>query len=56
MDINNNEKIIKNIEASMAMEGMFLEQSDIDLINSYLNSNITSEEGISKIKEEFKNI
>lgn len=56
MNINENEKIVKNIQASLAMEGMFLEKDDIDLINSYLNNEITESEGINKIKQEFKNM
>ena len=56
MDINGNEKIIKNIKANMAMEGMFLEKDDIDLINSFLNNDITEHQGIEIIKDEFRNI
>lgn len=52
----NNEKIIKNIASSMAIEGMHLEQNDINLINSFLNNEITEQEGIEKIKSEFMNM
>lgn len=54
MNINENEKVIKNIQASLAIEGMFLEKSDIDLINSFLNKDITEKQGIEMIREEFK--
>lgn len=56
MNINENEKVVKNIQASLAIEGMFLEKSDIDLINSFLNKDITEKQGIEMIKEEFRNI
>lgn len=56
MDINGNEKIIKNIQANMAIEGMFLEKDDIDLITGFLNNDITEKQGIEMIKDEFRNI
>ena len=56
MNINENEKVVKNIQASLAIEGMFLEKDDIDLINSFLDNKITEQEGIEIIKNEFKNM
>lgn len=53
---NENEKIINNIKASMSFEGMNLDKSDIDLINSFLDNKITEQEGIEMIKNEFKNM
>lgn len=54
--LNENEKIINNIKASMSFEGMNLDKSDIDLINSFLDNKITKQEGIEIIKNEFKNM
>lgn len=54
--LNENEKIINNIKASMSFEGMNLDKSDIDLINSFLDNKITEQEGIDMIKNEFKNM
>lgn len=54
--LNGNEKIINNIKASMSFEGMNLDKSDIDLINSFLDNKITEQEGIEIIKNEFKNM
>ena len=54
--LNENEKIINNIKASMSFEGMNLDKSDIDLINSFLDNKITGQEGIEIIKNEFKNM
>ena len=54
--LNENEKIINNIKASMSFEGMNLDKSDIDLINSFLDNKITEQEGIEIIKDEIKNM
>lgn len=54
--LNENEKIINNIKASMSFEGMNIDKSDIDLINSFLDNKITEQEGIEIIKNEFKNM
>ena len=54
--LNENEKIINNIKASMSFEGMNLDKSDIDLVNSFLDNKITEQEGIEIIKNEFKNM
>lgn len=35
--------IIKNIDASLKMENMFLEENDRKIINEYLNGNISKE-------------
>lgn len=52
--LNENEKIINNIKASMSFEGMNLDKSDIDLINSFLDNKITEQEGIEIIKMNLK--
>ena len=44
------ERLIENIKTTMAVEGMFLEEDDVNLINQFLNNEITEEEGIDKIK------
>lgn len=49
------EKIIENIKTSMAIEGCFLKENDINIMNSYLTHEITEKEGIEKIKQEFLN-
>ena len=54
--LNENEKIINNIKASMSFEGMNLDKSDIDLINSFLDNKITEQEGIEILKNEFNNM
>ena len=54
--MDKNEKIINNIKATMGMEGMFLEENDIDIINSYLTNEITEAQGIELIKNEFKDV
>lgn len=50
------EKIIKEIKATMAIEGNILQSSDVELINSFLRNEITEKQGIEIIKNEFKNI
>ncbi len=50
------EKIIREIKATMAIEGDILQNSDVDLINSFLKNEITEKQGIEIIKNEFKNI
>ena len=54
--MDENEKLINNIKATMGFEGFILEESDIDIIKSYLKSDITKEQGIDIIKNEFKEI
>ena len=51
MEENNN--IIKNIKASMQFENCILSDNDIDLMNSYLNNEISEAQGVEKIKNEF---
>ncbi len=51
--MNENEKIIANIKKSMEFEGYNLESSDIILMNSFLNNEISEKQGIEKIKNEF---
>ena len=35
-----NDKIVENIKATMAAEGLFLQEKDVSLINQYLNNEI----------------
>lgn len=51
-----NEKIIKNVKSTMACENFILDDSDLVLINEFLNNKITEQEGIDKIKSEFLNM
>lgn len=51
-----NDDIIQDIKTTMAVEGMFLDRSDIDLIDKFLNNEITEKEGIEKIKSEFSSL
>lgn len=52
MDENN--KIMKNIEATMIMEGLVVENDNKELIFKYLNNEITEQEGIDYIKSKYK--
>ncbi|MBO5476544.1 MAG: antitoxin VbhA family protein [Clostridia bacterium] len=47
-----NDKIVENIKATMAAEGLFLQEKDVSLINQYLNNEITVEQGIDIIKKD----
>lgn len=47
-----NDKIVENIKATMAAEGLFLQEKDVSLINQYLNNEITEEQGIDIIKKD----
>lgn len=55
MLINENDKIIENLKATMAMENCFLDDCDIELLYSYLNNDILENEAVSKIKSQFIN-
>ena len=48
-----NNKILKNIRASMKIENLPLTDSDILLMNSFLNNEISENKVIEKIKSEF---
>lgn len=48
------EKKIANIKATMAMEGQILEQQDIQVIEQFLNHQMTEKECILQIQEEFR--
>lgn len=48
------DKIFKNIETTMNMEGLFLENENKDLIFKYLNKEITEDMGIEYIKAKYK--
>lgn len=47
-----NDKIVENIKATMAVEGLFLQDKDVSLINQYLNNEISVQEGIDIIKKD----
>jgi hypothetical protein len=50
--LTNDEKLIENIKATMAMEGFELKEKDISLINQFLDNQITEEQGIDIIKKD----
>ena len=39
--LTNDEKLVENIKATMAMEGLELHQEDVSLINEFLENKIT---------------
>ena len=43
------EKIIRSVETSMNIEGLFLGEMEKDLIQKYLHHELTEKEGIQKI-------
>ena len=47
-----NDKIVENIKATMAAEGLFLQEKYVSLINQYLNNEITVEQGVDIIKKD----
>lgn len=48
------EKLFKNIEATMNMEGFVIENEEKDLIFKYLNNEITEQNGIEYIKSKYR--
>lgn len=50
--LTNDEKLIENIKATMAMEGLELQEKDVSLINQFLGNEITQEQGIDIIKKD----
>ena len=50
--IPDDKKIVENITATMAIEGLQLQDKDVSLINQYLENQITEQEGIDIIKKE----
>ncbi len=48
------EKLFKNIESTMNMEGFFLEEENKNIIIKYLNNEITEDMGIEYIKAKYK--
>ncbi len=50
-----NNKIIENIKATMAMEKLFLNNDDVELLQDYLNNNILEADAVEKIKSQFLN-
>lgn len=49
-----NEKFFKNIEASLNIENLFIENDNKELIIKYLNNEITEEFGTEYIKSKYK--
>ncbi|MDR0991780.1 MAG: hypothetical protein LBL87_02630 [Ruminococcus sp.] len=47
------EKIIKKVNATMAMEGMPLTETDVDAIRAVLNKTMTASEMKAKILSEY---
>ena len=50
--LTNDEKLIENIKATMAMEGFEVQDKDVSLINQFLDNKITEQEGIDIIKKD----
>ncbi len=50
--LTNDEKLIENIKATMAMEGFNVNEKDVSLINQFLDNQITQEQGIDIIKKD----
>ncbi len=49
--MDENEKIIKNIEATCKIEGLELTNEDKTLISSFLNNEIDEKQGIDKLRK-----
>ena len=54
--LTNDEKLIENIKATMAMEGFELQDKDVSLINQFLDNQITEQEGIDIIKKDIMQV
>ena len=50
--IPDDKKLVENIKATMAIEGLYLQDKDVSLINQYLENQITEKEGIDIIKKD----
>lgn len=50
--LTNDEKLVANIKATMAMEGLELKDKDVSLINQFLDNKITEQQGIDIIKKD----
>ncbi len=50
--LTNDERLLENIKATMAMEGLELQEKDVSLINKFLDNQITEQEGIDIIKKD----
>ncbi len=50
--LTNDEKLVENIKATMAMEGFNINEKDVSLINQFLDNQITEEQGIDIIKKD----
>ncbi len=53
--MNENEKILRNIMATMKMEGFNLNTEDLKVLNNYLENNMNEEEIINNIKSDYLN-
>lgn len=51
--MDENEKIIQDIQKSMQVEGCNITKEDVNLMNSFLENEISEKDGIEKIKNEF---
>lgn len=51
--MNKNDKIIRNIQKSMQVEGLNITEEDVNLMTSFLENEISEKDGIEKIKNEF---
>lgn len=54
--MNKEEKLKENIRAIMKIEGFNMDDKDFDVVNRYLNNDITLDEGIKEIKNSFSNL
>ena len=50
--LTNDKNLVKNIKATMEMEGFHVQDEDISLINMYLNNEITEDQGVDIIKKD----
>jgi len=55
-NMNKEEKLKENIRATMKIEGFNMDDKDFDVVNRYLNNDITLDEGIKEIKNSFSNL
>ena len=53
--MSENEKLKENIRATMQFEGFYMNDKDFNIIDKFLNNEISIDEGINKIKNEFQN-
>lgn len=53
--MNENEKILKNIMSTMALEGFNMNSDDLKILSNYLENNVSEEEVINNIKADYTN-